>query len=626
MARIAWYKAPKGQAFSAIAGTINAVKAQQSLQRLDMMHYLDLYSLGNVSGVGRSLSDLSSYYDGTLRGMRGARFNMAAAVVDTAHSMIASSPSIPIYITSGTDLSIVRKAERRSKVLQSQVNEIGIPISRRSFHTACKMGTGVVFGFLDEEGSPKLEHVNPLEILVDHYDGFYGTPRSLHREKYMHRDELIDIAPPSKRARAERTASIAPDYISRFFLAGVQETSDMVTVWESWYRPLDPTKKGRHVISCSSCDLLDEDWEEDIPFAFVRYRQRDFGFFGSGLIESAREPQLRVNRLIRRVAKAQDLASNLLIFNPMGPNQLEARWLTNEIGLCFDFDQGLGPPLLQKWDGTLEDLQQQIDLEFARILQVEGLSDAQVSGEGAGKGLTSGVAVRAQDDVMSRRLINPVELYQTFNVDIAKLIERLNDRAAEKNKDYVARGFQNVAGVNFIRSSRWLELDIPEGEACLNLMPMSIVPTTPAGKWAAVSEWLQNGFLDKTGAMKLLQFPAIDEMAILETSQLDLALWQMEKLLDGGLVLPEERQDLSLCLTLGTKVWARAQMMNPSEEVQFALEEYLAHAESLLEAMNPPAPSPVAPAAGAGAGAPGPVPPPMGGISPAPAAMPAQAA
>lgn len=624
MGRIAWYNAPKGHAYSAVSATVNAVKSQQSLARLDMMHYLDLYSLGNVAGVGRSLTDLSSYYDGTVRGLRGARFNMCAAVVDTAHSMIAASPSIPIYITSGTDLSIVRKAERRSKVLQSQMNEIGIQVSRRAFHTACKTGTGILYGYLDEEGKPKLEHVNPLELLVDHYDGFYGCPRSLHREKYMHREELADIAPNSMRLKIERTASVAPDYISRFFLSGVVETTDMVTVWESWYRPLNPKKKGRHVISCTSGDLLDEEWDEELPFSFVRYRIRDFGFFGSGLVESSREAQLRVNKLIRRVAKAQDLASNLLIFNPMGPNQLEGRWLTNEIALVFDYDAGLGAPALQKWDGTLDDLQEQIDTEFARVLTVEGLSDAQVSGEGAGKGLSSGVAVRAQDDVMNRRLINPVELFQAFNVDTAKLIERLNDRAAKENKDYVAKGFQTVGGLNFIRSSRWLDLDIPDGEACINLMPMSIVPTTPAGKWSAVSEWLQNGFLDKTGAMKLLQFPAIDETAMLETSQLDFCLWQMEKLLDGEPVLPEPRQDLTLCLTLGTKVWARAQMMNPSEEVQFALDEYLSHAETLLAAMKPPAPPMLGagPGGGPGAGAT----PPMGGISPAPAAVAAQAA
>jgi hypothetical protein len=93
-----------------------------------------------------------------------------------------------------------------------------------------------------------------------------------------------------------------------------------------------------------------------------------------------------------------------------------------------------------------------------------------------------------------------------------------------------------------------------------------------------------------------------------------LVLWQMEKLLDGESVLPEERQDLGLCLQLGTKVWARAQMMAPTDEVQAALDDYLGFAQLLLDrASAPPMPMPGAAA------------PPMGGVSPAPAALPAVA-
>lgn len=621
--RLAWYTADKGSVYGAVAGTVASIKSQQSLSRLDMMHYFDLYALGNVAGMGRSLSDIASHYGpgglGAARGFRGARFNLCQALCDTAHSMIAATPPVPIYITSGTNLAVVRKAARRTKVLQSQMNDIGMVPSREAYLTACKSGTGCVFGYLDQEGMPRLESVNPLELLIDAHDGTYRKPRSITREKLVHRDVLAAMY-PSKRAVIENMSGATPDFITQFFLSAVADTQNMVTVWESFYLSPGPGKRGRHTITCSACDLLDEPWDEkDYPFAFVRYRNREWGFFGAGLCESAREAQVRVNRLIYRVAKAQDLASNVLIFNPMGENQLDARWLTNEIAVVFDYDPGLGPPQLVKWEGTLHDLQAQIDQEFSRLLTVEGLAESQVAGEGAGKGLTSGVAVRAQDDVMSRRLVSPIELYQAFNMDIARLIERLNDRAAQLDKNYEARGFQSSAGEVFLRSSKWAELQLDEGEACLNLMPMSLMPTTPAGKWAAVSEWLQNGFLDKTGAMKLLQFPSLDEAALLETAQLDFVMWQLEKVLDGEMILPEERQDLSLCLNLGTKVWARAQMMAPEDDVQFALDEYLNHARSLLDKATPPPPG-AALAAGAEAGAP------LGGVTPAPAAAPAQAA
>lgn len=613
--RLAWYTAERGKVYTAVAGTVNSIKTQQSLPRLDMMHFLDLYSLGNVAGMGRSLSDLSASYiwnaSGYARGYRGARFNICKAACDSAHSMIAASPSVPIYITSGTNLSVVRKAARRTKVLQSQVNLLAMSASREAYLTACKTGTGCIFGYLDEDDMPKLEPVNPLELIIDQYDGYYRQPRSITREKYVHREVLAEMY-PSKRHQIENMAGVVPDYVSRFMLTGV-DTESMVTVWESWHKAPSKNKPGRHTITCTACDLLDEPWsEDDYPFAFVRYKNREQGFFGEGLCESAREAQVRINKMIYRVAKAQDLASNLLIFNPMGENALEGRWLTNEIGLVFDYDPTLGPPSMIKWEGTLIDLQQQIETEFERLLVVEGLSQSQVSGEGAGKGLSSGVAVRAQDDVMSRRLVNQIELFQQFNMDVAKLIERLNDRALMKNPDYEARGYSQSAGVHFLQTSRWGELALEEGEACLNIMPMNLMPTTPAGKWAAVSEWLESGFLDKQGAMKLLQFPSIDETALLETAQMDLCLWQLEKALDGEMVLPEERQDLNLCIQLATKVWARAQMMDPGPDVQYAFDEYLAHAQTLLDAAQKAAAAAAAAAsagpgapAGAGPGAPG---------------------
>lgn len=602
MSTVSWHKAPKGSVHKAVEATVESIKNRTRLQRMDALHFIDLYSLGNVTGQGRSLSDINSYYSGQTPGMRGARFNMVGAVCDTAHSLIAANPPVPIIMTSGTDLRTVRVADRKTKVLQSQMNELAMPISRESFLNACKQGTGIVYGYLNEKGLPELESVNMLELLVDPFDGMYRDPRSIHREKWMHKDVLSEMF-PSKARQIEATSSSSDgDYVSRFFLQGCGDRDGMIKVWESWYKSPGRNKPGRHTITCGSCDLRDESWDGDeFPFAVVRYRNRSFGYFGAGLIESCRENQARVNHLIRRVAKAQDLASNLLIFNPTGDNQLDSRWLSNEIGMVFDFDPTLGAPTLQKWDGTLVDLQQQIDLEFERVLRVEGLAESQVNGEGAGKGLTSGVAVRAQDDVMSRRLVNPVHLFQQFNVDIAKLIMRLNDEAADRDPGYEARGYATDGGRTFMRTSRWAELEIAEGQACVNVMPMSALPTTPAGRYAMVSEWVQSGFIDKTGAMKLLQFPAIDEAADLQTSQLDLCLWQMEKLLDGEPVLPNERQDLSLCMDVGTKVFCRTLMMENAELAQDAIDGYLNYASSLQDmAAQAAAPVPGDPMAAAG--------------------------
>jgi hypothetical protein len=619
-----WYKAPRGEAFSAVHSTAKYIRNQQSLQRLDVAHFEALY-LQNVSGLGRSLGDLSGYYHGQgPTGMRGGRFNMCAAVVDTAHSLIAASPPVPIYITNGTNLSIVRKAERRSKVLQSQINELGGDVIPAAFLNACKTGTGIVYGYLDDDGLPKLELVHQLELLVEHSDGFYGSPKSIHRQKYVHREHLASLYPSKRQAILKATSDVGDDFVGRFFVAGITDRSEMVSVVESWYLGVRG-KPGRHTITCSTCDLLDEDWTaRDFPFAVVRYRNRAFGYYGSGLIESCRENQNRVNKLIQRVAKAQDLASTLMIFNPTGENMLDPQHITNEVGLVFNFDGGLGTPTLAKWDGTLVDLQQQIDLEFERVLRTEGIGESQAYGDGAGKGLSSAVAHRAKDDISSRRLINPVKLFSTFCIDVARLVERLNDEAADRDEGYSARGYLEGAGRNFLKSSRWKDLDIPEGEAVLNLMPMSSLPTTAAGKFSAVSEMVSAGYLGKPAAMKLLQMPAIDEMAALETSQLDLCLWQMEALMDADLpdaplTLPMERQDLAMCMDVATKVWAQIIPMAPTDAVLDAFDQYLDYAKSLLESAQPPAPPPMDPSMAPPGGAAMP----QGGIMPVAMAAPA---
>lgn len=618
--KLRWWGSDKNSAHRNVFPTIAFVREQQRTQRLDLAIYLELYSAGNVSGIGRTLNDLGSYYSGMAPGLRGARFNMVAACVDTAHSLIAASPPVPIYVTSGTNLSIVRKADKRSKVLQSQMNEIGMRVSREAFHTACKLGTGVVYGYLDEDGLPRLEHVNPLEIFVEHQDGYYREPRSIHRVKYISRDVLAEMFPKHKGFIDKAASPNTIDYASRFLISGVRDLDLMVEVVESWHLGYGETRRGnakagRHTITISNCDLLDEDYKgKEFPFAIVRYRNRAFGFFGAGLIESTREAQNRVNHLIKRVARGQDLGSNIIIFNPNGEGSIDPQWLSNEVGMIFNYEHGVGTPQLAKWDGTMADLQQQIDLEFERILRVEGISESQMSGEGAGKGLTSGVAVRAQDDVMSRRLINPVQLFTDFNVDIAKLIARLNDEAAELDEGFVAKGYTADAGQAFLRSSTWRELDLPEGEAMLNMMPMNIMPTTPAGKWASVQEFVQAGFMNRDSAIKLLGFPALDAWTALESAQADLCKLQIEKMLDGEQVLPMPRQDLVMCQKTVTMAWAQMQQMQPDDAVVDAFDAYLDYIDSLIEEAQGAAANQNAAVAG-GAPAAGPA---QGGIAAAP--------
>ena len=601
----------------AVFAEADRIKNQQATLRRDTVHFMELYAAGNVAGLGPALpaEHLADYlYQGDYS---STRFNMCAAIVDTAVSMCAQTPAVPVYLTTGGDFGLMRKARKKTQVLQGQMNEIGAPVVTRMFEDCAKVGTGIAHGYIDHiDGLPKIDCVHMLELLVEHSDGLYRLPRVVHRTRLVSRDVLKAQYPESATA-IDCCPSPRSDAVTDFFLSqmGAHERGDMVEVIES-HRLATGRRRGNgkgkrleangvHTI-CVTGKVLFYERTSDLehPYEALRYRERDYGFFGAGLVESCRDAQNRVNNLIKRVQRGQDLASNVVIFNPKGQgiNPVKKSQFTNDIGVIIEYDHQAAPPTVAKWDGTQWDLQQQIDKEFERALLVEGLSAEQTNGEGAGKGLTSGVAVRAADDVQTRRLVSPIKRFQEACIGVAKLIARLNDQLAEADPEYQVSGRVTQGRTTFLQTSSWAELDIPEGHAQIEMMPMSALPTTPQGKWAAVMEWIQAGFVSQQYAMQLLQFPDLDSYADTELAHIDLAQWQVEQILDGKLPAPLPRQDLRVAIDIATKSQLKAVTMNAPTTVVDTFEQFLQWCEQMQDeaaaevarkqaALAPPAPA-----------------------------------
>lgn len=618
-----WYLSKKEDLARDVFATATAIKLQQNQQRRLMLHYLQLYSNGNVNGLSQRgmPEDVRPFVqNNTAAYIQGSHFNICAMGCDTAASMVSQSVPLPIYITSGDSLKVARKAEKRTKVIQSQMNAVGRGVWAEAFDYCVQTGTGVTHAYAGEDGLPVMCAVSPLEILVDHLDGQYRDPRAIHRDRYMSKAHLAALH-PEHRDVIMRSALTDVDMVGRYLLPqNITTLGSIVEVIESWYLPTGKNK-GRHTLCVSGGYILDEEYDApEHQFEFCRWKNRPVGFWGIGLIECGRPTQNRINQLIARVARAQDLASNVIVFSPdNGEGAVNPDFITNKIGLIIPYDPLVGMPTLGKWDGTMVDLQNQIDLEVARFLQENGISEDNTQGAPT-SGMTSGVAVRAADSVSSRRLFHPTNRFEEMCLGSTRMVERLNDRLAEADGSYAPRGYRAAGGVNFLVSSNWKELAFDEGQAMLNLMKMSAIPTTPEGKWAAVQEWIQAGFMNKETGMKLLEFPALDEFAGLETAMMDLVIKQICDLLDGKSVTFLPRQSAQMTLAIGTKAWAKLMQMVDFEDDEDAavvdnFEDWLDQAKAANDAAQTPAPvDPNMPA------------PPQGGISAAPVAASAIAA
>lgn len=587
-----WYELRPDEAHKGVFADAKRIKHQQSTLRRDVVHYMELYAAGNVAGLGAALplERLDDYISGDYG---STRFNMAAAIVDTAVSMCAQTPAVPVILTTGGDFALMRKARKKTQVLQGQMNEEGAPVVTRMFEACSKVGSGVAHGYIDHvDGLVKVEDVHMLEMLIDHADGINRKPRTVHRERLVSRDALKAQFPGNDFAIDEAPGPDS-DAVTEFFLQqmGGGDRGDMVSVIESHRLATGKKMGGQRVRNGVHCicihgHTLKYEKTDDLehPYEFLRYRERDYGMWGAGLVESCRDAQNRVNTLISRVQRGQDLGSNIVMLNPKGQGvAVRHSQLANEIGIVIDYDALAGPPTVAKWDGTQWDLQEQIDKEFERALLVEGLSAQQTNGEGAGKGLTSGVAVRAADDVQTRRLVSPIKRFQEACIGVAKLISRLNDKLAERDPDYAVSGRVQQGRSTFLQTSRWTELEIPDGNAQISMMPMSALPTTPQGKWAAVMEWIEAGFVSQQYAMQLLQFPDLDSYADTELAHIDCAQWQVEQLLDGENVFPLPRQKLDVAMDIATKSQLKSVTMNAPANVVDAFEMFLQRCEALAE-------------------------------------------
>jgi hypothetical protein len=587
-----WYDARRGDAHEAVFAQVDYISRQQSQQRDDVVEQLELYYAGNVTGLGQSTATSRYFHADEEDDGIEVRFNVAAAGVDTAISLISQAPVIPQYLSVEGDFKLIRKADKCSKILQGQMTAEVKEMIKRAALDATQVGTGFLFECFDPmTGLPGAEREHLLNVFVEHTDGLNMKPRSMHRGRIVPKETLKAQFPKFATA-IDTCEGVTRTTHNNIFLSALGDGfsfDDFVYVVESWHLRPGPKAKGRRTICVRNATLRDDKYmHDDFPCAVFRYRERSFGFFGAGLIESCRPTQNRINNLLRVHARALNLGSNLVLLNPNGEGEVSHEEFTNDIGLIINYNPLVGPPTLAKWEGGLDDVQRQIDVELQRWLMSEGISAEQMNGQGAGKGLDSGTAVRAADDVQSRRLVPFTSRFQQSCMSVAKLFERMNDDVSERDPEFRIQVVGSEAQRTFLKTANWLEIRPKQGDARLTMAQMSALPTTPQGRWAAVQDWLQGGFVSRNYAMSLLEFPDLSAYASNELAHLDYARWQMELILDGENPIPDPRQDLDLAIDLAVKCKFQAAIMRADEEILNAFEDFVVYAEEMKAQAEPP--------------------------------------
>lgn len=557
------------------------VEQNRELLRDNAM-YIGIASNGNPDGSSSYGSEVSKY---RYLGLK-MRKNLCTALVETAASIVAANRTIPAYMADG-DFALAMKAEQKAKVLHSQMwNLQAFDYGIEAFFDAAIVGTGLTAGVINPDtGLPQLVRVSPNSVFIDQAEG--RNPRSLYWVHFVPREYLQGLYPSSRFDIEDAQGPTAQDY-DDYYIRQDNE-ADLVRVVEAWHLPSSSkAKDGLHVVTTSNALLAREPHtRQRFPFAAFHYARRRAGWWGQGLLERALPAQIRHWQLQQVIDKCQDLGSNL-VYLIDSASEVEVKNITNVPGTAIYYDGARQKPEAVTWQGTPQDLVAEQQRIWGDLLEQEGLSAGTAGGELPQKGLTSGRAVRAADDVTNRRQVIAIRSYEAYFRDLAQVISDLNDDCVALDPNYEVQGFTRSGRAEFLKSSRWADLEIPEGNCKLTVMSMSAVPTSPAAKLQAVAEYTEAGYLTKDQALSLIEFPANSAWASLETAQLDLVESQISDMREGReqLPIPQQIPYLEQAKTMVNNAFLIAYRTNASEDVQRLFLDYLDYCDQLV----PPAP------------------------------------
>lgn len=611
-----WWSLPDDELPNAVTGVVEHIK--QNSGKLEQQRQISARLYGNISIVGLAGISFSRSQTATPGTRDRISYNVVKSVIDTVTSKIAKNKPKPLFLTSGGDYKIQRKAKKLTKFTEGIFYENEMrKLAPRIFRDAGIFGDGFLHVFAQDK-RVRFERVMASELYVDEIEAFYGYPRQMHRAKNVDRRQLAAMMPKHAKAIMDDDGA-TPEELGG---ADYQVVADQVAVVESWHLPSGPkADDGRHTICLRDEILFSEEWEKPFfPFARLPWSDAVFGYWSRGLAEDLQNIQLEMNKLLWLIQRSMHLMGTFKIALEHG-SKVNTAHLNNEIGAIVYYKDKL-PVYLTPQVVPAEYYQHFERLRNAAYEQA-GISMLSAASQKPA-GLDSGKALREYNDIESDRFQVVGQAYENFHLDAAKVAISV---ARDIYGDTDPRRFEvKVPGKKFIETIDWKDINLQDDEFVMQVYPISSLPQDPAGRLQTVQEMVQGGLLPEYMRNKLLDFPDLEQFETLDTAELDWIIQTLEKIVDeGDFAPPDPAMNPQLARTLALQYYAAGSRDGLEEERLDLLRTFIDQLDAMqAKAQAAMAPPPGAPGMAPPTGAPM-APPPSDLIPNAPGGMPAVA-
>lgn len=563
-----WFK-KKDKAYETVFAYVKELDAAQSHVQTDNIKNMRLYGNHEYMGMGNSAQSRIE----NISVQNRVTLNIVQSMVDTAVSKITKQKPRPYFLTDDGDFTLKRKAEKLTKFAEGQFYSTSFyELAAEAFRDAGIFGTGAIKIFIEDD-KIKAERIFIDEIKVDERESYYGKPRQMHQTKWIHKDVLKGAFP-----NAAKDIDFATSDATTAKELQNYRNGDMLLVIESWRLPTKKGKKdGRHVISVSTVDLVNEEYDKDyFPFVFFKWNTRPLGFFGQGIAEQLTGLQVEINKILRTIQVSMHLVSVPKLFVEASSKVVSAH-LNNKIGGVIKW-AGTKPEFGQL--GTIpSELFTHLERLYNRAYEIIGISQLSAQSEKPA-GLNSGKALRTYSNIETERFQATAKRYEQAFLDATRIMIDLAKDLAETTGNYEVK----VPGSGFLKTIKWENVNMEEDQYMLQIFPTNALSQDPSNRLQEVQELMQAGLIAKEDSMKLLDFPDLKSMYSMANAGVDDIEKQIELMVDGGdYQTPEPFQNLKYGITKMQQAYLKYRSENAPEEVLENLRQWMSDAKSLMD-------------------------------------------
>ena len=468
---------------------------------------------GTMENSNNSISDIDYLRD--IENSPYLTFNIIKSCVETITNKIASiTPKINF---------VTRDAPRLMQETAKKLEQWSLKLFKRgnvwsegakTFQCACLTGIGVMkvhlrkkdkekkmFSFFNmwsnSDKSIEFWNVPILDFFCD--NAYYGAnlPSMAGEIKKFLLYDIIEMYPQKKKEL-------------------IKEHGENLKLKLSVYEAFKKNK--RHVVCTDKVLLVDEEWDKDIPYVIFNWIKSPQGVLGVGLAKTLYPIHQTITYILAKTLSAIENVSTPTIFVDKNTEPI-LKESDNVAGRIIGIDQGDQEPMVKYTtpQPISEQVLQILDRLWQRGFEMIGVNQLASAGsipqELAG---ASGVAIRSYEAVQTNRFQLVRNEYENFYINILKKALDMSD------KDTMP---ENIDKNDILKLLEYA-----------NAFSASLLPETPAGRLAAVSEY-SNALpqvITPDRALSLLQSPDTDRFISSETARIHAIQIRIEDSLKKG--------------------------------------------------------------------------------------------